>query len=102
MHQFAGLELPASADFHVHLRDADMMEAVNPTIRQGGVDIVYVCGGCVWCVSWCCVVMPNLVPPITTVKQALSYQKRLQALASDGHVPHVSLPPPFNHSINYR
>ena len=69
MHQFAGLELPASADFHVHLRDADIMEAVTPTIRQGGVDIVYV--------------MPNLVPPITTVKQALSYQKRLHALAPD-------------------
>ena len=69
MEHFNGLELPASADFHVHLRDGDMMEAVTPTIRQGGVDMVYV--------------MPNLVPPITTVERALSYQKRLQTLASD-------------------
>ncbi|KAG5288215.1 dihydroorotase [Histoplasma ohiense] len=61
-----GVTLPASADFHVHLRDGDMMELVVPTIRQGGVNTVYV--------------MPNLVPPITTVAQALSYKKRLQAL----------------------
>ncbi|EEH35100.2 dihydroorotase [Paracoccidioides lutzii Pb01] len=64
--KFDGIKLPASADFHVHLRDGDMMELVVPTIRQGGVNTVYV--------------MPNLVPPITTVSQALSYKKRLQAL----------------------
>jgi dihydroorotase len=69
MHHFDGLELPASADFHVHLRDGEMMEAVTPTIRPGGVDTVYV--------------MPNLVPPITTVEQALSYKERLRNLAPD-------------------
>ena len=42
MHRFQGLSLPASADFHVHLRDGDVMEAVVPTIRQGGVDMVFV------------------------------------------------------------
>ncbi|KAK4938396.1 hypothetical protein LTR28_009612 [Elasticomyces elasticus] len=42
------------------------METVVPTIRKGGVNTVYV--------------MPNLVPPITTVPQALDYQKRLQAI----------------------
>ena len=36
------VKLPASADFHVHLRDGAIMEAVVPTIRQGGVDMVYV------------------------------------------------------------
>lgn len=30
-------ELPAAADFHVHLRDGAMSAAVVPTIRQGGV-----------------------------------------------------------------
>jgi dihydroorotase len=60
------LELPASADFHVHLRDGAMMETVVPTIRQGGVDVVFV--------------MPNLTPPITTVAHALDYKKRLQKL----------------------
>lgn len=39
---FHGLELPASGDFHVHLRDGDMMAAVAPTIVKGGVDAVFV------------------------------------------------------------
>jgi dihydroorotase len=36
------IELPASADMHVHLRDGAMMEVVVPTIRAGGVDTVLV------------------------------------------------------------
>ena len=67
MRLFDGLELAASADFHVHLRDGEMMEAVTPTIRQGGVDTVFV--------------MPNLIPPITTVDHALGYRKKLQSIA---------------------
>lgn len=61
--------LPAAADMHVHLRDGDMSKAVTPTIRSGGVDTVYV--------------MPNLVPPVTTVQMALDYKKRLQAIDPD-------------------
>ncbi|KAL4795693.1 hypothetical protein BDV19DRAFT_160326 [Aspergillus venezuelensis] len=64
--QLQGVKLPASADFHVHLRDGDMMELVTPTIRQGGVNTVFV--------------MPNLVPPVTTVDRALEYKARLQAI----------------------
>jgi hypothetical protein len=41
--KFQGLELPATADMHVHLRDGAMMEVVVPTIRQGGVNTVLVC-----------------------------------------------------------
>ncbi|KAK8153952.1 hypothetical protein BKA80DRAFT_210408 [Phyllosticta citrichinensis] len=66
MDKLDGLELPAAADMHVHLRDGAMMETVVPTIRQGGVNTVFV--------------MPNLVPPITTVDAALAYRARLQAL----------------------
>ncbi|RDI87226.1 hypothetical protein Vi05172_g2670 [Venturia inaequalis] len=62
-----GLELPAAADFHVHLRDGKMMELVTPTIRKGGVNTVYV--------------MPNLVPPLTKVKDVLDYKNRLEKLA---------------------
>jgi hypothetical protein len=40
--KFDDLELPASADFHVHLRDGTLMKAVVPTVRQGGVNTVYV------------------------------------------------------------
>lgn len=60
------MALPASADFHVHLRDGPMMSLVVPTIRNGGVNSVYV--------------MPNLTPPITTAKQAVEYRSKLQIL----------------------
>ena len=38
------LELPPTADMHVHLRQAEIMELVVPTVRKGGVDTVFVCG----------------------------------------------------------
>lgn len=59
-----GLKLPASADFHVHLRDEAMMKIVVPTIRAGGVNTVYV--------------MPNLSPPLISVSDVLSYKSRLE------------------------
>ena len=37
------IRLPASADFHVHLREDEVCEIVTKTIRQGGVNAVYVC-----------------------------------------------------------
>lgn len=61
--KFDGLELPASADFHVHLRDGAMMKTVTPTIRKGGVNVAYV--------------MPNLVPPLTTCSAVSAYKQRL-------------------------
>lgn len=36
------IELPPVADMHVHLRQGDMMKLVTPTIRDGGVDTVFV------------------------------------------------------------
>ncbi|KAI5282924.1 hypothetical protein KEM54_002468 [Ascosphaera aggregata] len=60
------IELVPAVDFHVHLRDGPMMKTVVPTIRKGGVDTAYV--------------MPNLVPPITSVSAALDYQKQLREL----------------------
>jgi dihydroorotase len=35
LNKLDGLELPATADFHVHLRDGKMMELVTPTIKKG-------------------------------------------------------------------
>ncbi len=64
---FHNIVLPASADFHVHLRDGAMMEAVTPTIEGGGVDTVYV--------------MPNLIPPLTTVTAVVEYHSQLQRLS---------------------
>jgi dihydroorotase-like cyclic amidohydrolase len=37
-----GAVLPATMDCHVHLRDGDMLQAVAPTIRAGGVNTVFV------------------------------------------------------------
>lgn len=40
---FESLELPPTADFHVHLRDGKMTKMIVPDcILSGGVDTVYV------------------------------------------------------------
>ena len=36
------LELPPTADMHVHLRQAELMDLVVPTVVKGGVDTVFV------------------------------------------------------------
>ncbi|KAK3359028.1 hypothetical protein B0T25DRAFT_531754 [Lasiosphaeria hispida] len=61
--------LPAAADMHVHLRNAPgpIAQLVTPTIRQAGVDVVFV--------------MPNLAPrPVVSVDEALEYKRHLQAI----------------------
>lgn len=59
-------------DWHVHLRDGEMLKLVAPyTARQFARAIV----------------MPNLVPPITTVEQASAYSDRIVAAAGDGFIP---------------
>lgn len=51
-------------DWHVHLRDGDMLKAVAPyTARQFARAIV----------------MPNLVPPVTSVAAAIAYRERILA-----------------------
>ena len=56
-------------DWHVHLRDGAMLEAVAPyTAQQFGRAIV----------------MPNLSPPITTVAEALAYRSRIAAAVPAG------------------
>ena len=49
-------------DYHVHFRDGDMLDGVVPyTARQMGRAII----------------MPNLVPPVTTAQMAEGYRKRI-------------------------
>src|ERR1700722_15307876 len=56
-------------DWHVHLRDGAMMAAVLPyTARQFARAIV----------------MPNLVPPVTTIAAALAYRERILAALPPG------------------
>ena len=56
------LTLRQPDDWHVHLRDGDMLASVvNYTARQFGRAIV----------------MPNLVPPVTTADAARAYRDRI-------------------------
>jgi dihydroorotase len=78
------LELPASADMHVHLRQGAMMELVAHQIRRGGVDTVFVMV-IIQCYypsipTLSYLMQPNLEPPIIAVTQALEYRSRLQAV----------------------
>jgi dihydroorotase len=58
------LSLRRPDDWHVHLRDGAMLQAVAPaTARTFGRAIV----------------MPNLSPPITTVEQGRAYRERIRA-----------------------
>lgn len=59
-------------DWHVHLRDGEMLERVAPfTARQFARAIV----------------MPNLVPPVTRSEGAAAYRDRILAAAGDGFTP---------------
>ena len=63
------LEIPKIDDFHVHLRQGDMMKIVAPMLSKSGCRLAYV--------------MPNLQPPICTTEQALAYKQELQLLEPD-------------------
>jgi dihydroorotase len=59
-------------DWHVHLRDGDMLRAVAPyTARQFARAIV----------------MPNLVPPVTTPDAAAAYRDRILEVTGSGFTP---------------
>ena len=59
-------------DWHVHLRDGEMLQRVAPyTARQFARAIV----------------MPNLVPPITSAEAAIAYRERIVAVTGPGFTP---------------
>jgi dihydroorotase len=59
-------------DWHVHLRDGEMLERVAPyTARQFARAII----------------MPNLVPPVTAVEAARDYRKRILEVTPPGFTP---------------
>ncbi len=56
-------------DWHLHLRDGEVLGAVlGASARQMGRAII----------------MPNLMPPVTTTQQALAYRERILAALPDG------------------
>ena len=59
-------------DWHVHLRDGEMLQRVAPyTARQ----------------FWRAIIMPNLVPPVTSVEAARDYRRRILEATQPGFTP---------------
>lgn len=56
------LKIRRPDDWHIHLRDGDMLKTVVPYTSQ---------------VYGRAIVMPNLVPPVTSVAAAISYRQRI-------------------------
>ncbi|WP_122075132.1 dihydroorotase [Pseudophaeobacter sp. EL27] len=70
-HQIQSLTLTRPDDWHLHLRDGAMLQAVLPeTARDFGRAII----------------MPNLVPPVVTGAQAAAYRDRILAALPEGMV----------------
>lgn len=72
------LEIRRPDDWHLHLRDGEVLNAVAPhSARDFGRALI----------------MPNLVPPVVTVREALSYRQRIvNALPPDsGFEPRMTL-----------
>lgn len=64
------LKIRRPDDWHIHLRDGDMLKTVVPyTSEHYGRAIV----------------MPNLVPPVTTVEAAIAYRQRILDAVPAGH-----------------
>lgn len=57
-------------DWHVHLRDGEMLQAVVPFTSE-------VCARAI--------IMPNLVPPVTSVAAARAYRERILSAVPAGH-----------------
>jgi dihydroorotase len=69
MSEYMILTIRRPDDWHVHLRDGDMMRAVMPyTARQFARAIV----------------MPNLSPPVTDVAKTVAYRDRILAAVPEG------------------
>ncbi len=71
------ITLDSPLDMHLHLRDGDILKAVAPhTTNQFAGALI----------------MPNLVPPITTIPMALDYKQRIINASNDKHfLPVMSL-----------
>ncbi|PIJ74784.1 dihydroorotase [Erwinia sp. OLTSP20] len=57
-------------DWHVHLRDGDMLKTVVPYTSA---------------VNGRAIIMPNLLPPVSSVAAAMAYRERILSAVPDGH-----------------
>ena len=71
------IKIKQPLDMHLHLRDNDMLELVAPLSAKTFV------GG---------LIMPNLVPPVTTKKMVLDYKERIEkAKNNENFTPYMTL-----------
>jgi dihydroorotase len=63
------LTLVRPDDWHLHLRDGAMLQAVLPESARHFARAL---------------IMPNLVPPVVTAAQAAAYRDRIQAALPEG------------------
>ncbi len=77
MSDISSFEINEPLDMHLHLRDGDMLSLVGPLTSETFSGAL---------------VMPNLVPPITTKEELLSYKQRIKDVCSDDNFePYVTL-----------
>lgn len=70
-------EINEPLDMHLHLRDGDMLKLVGPLTSNTFSGAL---------------IMPNLVPPITTKEALLAYKERInEACKNDNFIPFVTL-----------
>lgn len=64
------LKIRRPDDWHLHLRDGDMLKTVVPYTSE---------------IYGRAIVMPNLAPPVTTVEAAVAYRQRILHAVPAGH-----------------
>jgi dihydroorotase len=64
------LKIRRPDDWHIHLRDGDMLKTVVPYTSE---------------LYGRAIIMPNLVPPVTSVDAAIAYRQRILDAVPDGH-----------------
>ncbi|OKL44268.1 dihydroorotase [Pseudovibrio exalbescens] len=70
MTEISRLTIRQPDDWHLHLRDGNMLTAVLPHTSETFARAI---------------VMPNLVPPVVTAADASAYRERIMAALPDGH-----------------
>jgi dihydroorotase len=71
------ITLTQPLDMHLHLRDNEMLQTVAP------LSSAHFAGA---------IIMPNLVPPISTREELIAYRERIQkAIGEDSFVPYMTL-----------
>ena len=79
--------LNSPLDMHLHLRDGDMLKSIARCSSR------YFAGA---------IIMPNLVPPVTSIDDVTSYKKRImQAIGDDRFEPYMTLFFKSDYSYNF-